>query len=451
MLDSRVQHRYLSKDRRRSVYSPVVNRAHHNLAQRYYRLASEHCQLAESYDTQHEGPSLLVARILLAYYHHASTNHLEFRKAVWETVGFVSQNATRIQQWQGGQEAVQLWHRLCTSHRPAKPPSMPLEGEGPSIFGPNLDLPNITGDLYLSCRIGISTDDLVYDILIRTIEIRSRIVVFRCTAGVFNISEGSSELGGLAHALLNKLTGRSGEPGEHDESQAGFVKGSHLHGLLETQTERLKVWKSRIASLHLPANSLFFNAPGEDTPPQAFDFENARNLSHRDAMNALYYLLCVIMIQEIKEAQQPRQPRQPPSDTTANLAHNFCQIVEGIDHTISNTSDVYTLSVVEVLLQLVYSFQSESIFHYVLDVIWPRIEARGRGYEHSHYPTHLAKRIIAQLADEWARGRTVSFAQPAVAEDVSKLKLLDLDTPVGLVVYGHDWDRKCFVEKIPLL
>lgn len=252
---------------------------------------------------------------------------------------------------------------------------MPLEGEGPSTFGPNLDLPNSTGDIYLSCRLGISTDDLIYDILIRTIEIRSRIVDFRYTAKIYNISEQSSELGGLAHALLSKLTGRSSVPGECDEAHAGFVKGSHLLGLLETQSERLRVWKSRIGQLQLPDNYLFSSTSDEDTPQQAFDFGNPGNLSHRESINALYYLLCEIMIQEIKEDRQAFE--QLRSDVVAGLAHNLCQIVARLDHTISNTSEIYTFSLVEVLLQLVYSYQSEAIFHCVLDIIWPRIEARG--------------------------------------------------------------------------
>jgi len=448
MLDGRVQNRHLSKDSRRSVYSPVVNGVHHGHAKRYHKLAVEHCQIAEASNIDNEGPTLLVARILLAYYHHASTNHLEFRKAVWEAVEFVSRNASKIRQWSGGDEAVQLWHRLCTSHRPAKPPSMPLEGEGPSAFGPNLDLPNTVGDLFLSCRMGISSDDLIYDILIRTIEIRSRIVVFRCTADVYNIPEQASELGGLAHALLSKLTGRTGVPGEHHEAQAGFAKGSHLLGLLDTQKERLNVWRSRIGFLRLPTNSTCLHSSGEGPSPEALDIENCESLSHRDAMNALYYLLCEIMIQEVKDSQKPPELRQP--DIVSSLAHNLCSIAARLDHAISNTSDIYTFSLVEVLLQLVYSYQSEALFNHVLDVIWPQIEGRGRGYEHSHFPTHLAKRMTAQLADEWTRGRMVSFAQLAVAENISKVQLLDVDTQVGLVIYGHDVDGECFVEKIPL-
>lgn len=77
-------------------------------------------------------------------------------------------------------------------------------------------------------------------------------------------------------------------------------------------------------------------------------------------------------------------------------------------------------------------------------------KSKGKGLEHSHYPTHPAKRIITQIAAYWAQARVVNPALPAVAEDMSKLKLLDINHPVDLVVCGHNKDGNHFVERVPL-
>lgn len=96
------------------------------------------------------------------------------------------------------------------------------------------------------------------------------------------------------------------------------------------------------------------------------------------------------------------------------LAHGMCQIARTLDFTTSNMLDVYTFSLAEALLQLVSLYQSDAIFHCILDTLWPQLEIKGKGLEHSHYPTHLAKRIITQIAAYWAQARVVNPALPAV-------------------------------------
>ncbi|KAF7591877.1 hypothetical protein BBP40_000920 [Aspergillus hancockii] len=180
MLNARVQSRILTDNTRRSVFSPLVNTLHHNHAQKYHDLAFWYCRNAKLDEIKHQAPALLAAHVLLAYYHHASTSHLRFRLAVGDSVRFVLQNRASIMDSQEGSNALQMWYRLCTSHRPAKPPALLLEGEGASSFGPNL-LPDVTEHLYLHCIVGMGVDDLIYDILIKTSEIRTKLVVFRST------------------------------------------------------------------------------------------------------------------------------------------------------------------------------------------------------------------------------------------------------------------------------
>lgn len=130
MLNARVQNRILPNDSRRSVHSPLVNDLHHSLAQKYHNLALWNCRSAEADGIKNEVPALLVAHVLLAYYHHASTDHLQFRRAVRDAVRFVLQNRATIADSADGVESLQMWYRLCTSHRPAKPPALLLEGRG---------------------------------------------------------------------------------------------------------------------------------------------------------------------------------------------------------------------------------------------------------------------------------------------------------------------------------
>lgn len=454
MLNGRVQNRILPNDSRKSVCSPLVNGLHHKLAQKYHDLALWNCRTAEADGVKNEAPALLVAHVLLAYYHHASTDHLQFRIAVKDAVRFVLQNRATIADSPDGVEPLQMWYRLCTSHRPAKPPALLLEGEGASSFGPNL-LPDVTEHLYLNCILGMSVDDLIYDILIKTLEIRTKVTVFRCVAAIRQVSETSSDIGPLAHEMMNKMLGRECGPDEYVEARDSFVRGSNLLGLLDVQNERLKVWRSRLSPDHLQTHYGSTSSIQSQRSPEASDLPTGQRIqNHRDAMNALYCLLCEMTFEEAKQAFSSNDTSTvvgvDPLNPIASMAYSACHIADSLNLTVSNTSDVYTMSLAEVLLQLMFLWRSDELFHYILDVLWPRLEAHGRGYEHSHYPTHLVKRIITQAAVYWEQGRVVNFALPAVPENISKLKLLDIDHPVDLVACGYSTDGMYFIEKGPL-
>ncbi|KAK1144123.1 hypothetical protein N8T08_005785 [Aspergillus melleus] len=368
MLNAGVQSCFLPHSNRRSVFSPQVNKRHHNAAQRYYDDAVWHCLTASAEQTILEAPSYLATRVLLAYYHHASSDHLRFRLAVGEAVLFAVLNRSRLINSANGPDVLQMWYRLY--------------------------------QLYLHCIIGMSADDLIYDILIKTVEIRTKLVLFRCAARTYQVSEQSSEIGSLAHKVWNDLSGRQCEQDEYTEAREGFMQRSHLLGLLDVQKDRLKTFPT-----------------------------------HRDAMNALYCLLCELIFEESRETHSTCPD---PTVFMNSLAYTICQIASGLDFKASNTFDVYTFSLAEVLLQLVFSWQSDSTFQFILDILWPALESKGRGYEHSHYPTHMAKRTIAQLAESWTLGRAITLAKPAVAEDISKLKLLDINYPFDLAVCGYN-------------
>ncbi|KAF7155594.1 hypothetical protein CNMCM5623_008136 [Aspergillus felis] len=452
MLNARVQSRSMAGDHQRPVFSPLVNNLHHSQAQKYHDQALRYCRMAEAGEVESQAPAILAAHIILAYYHHASTNHLKFRLAVWDSVRFVLRNRETIMGSTDGADSLQMWYRLCMSNRLAKPPALLLEGEGASSFGPNR-FPDAMDQIYLSCIRGMSVDDLIYDILIKSLEIRTRLIVFRCVASRCHVSELSSEIGSIAHEFLSKMLGRHYTLDECAEAREGFVRGPHLLQLLGVQRERLKVWKSRLKEDQLPVHYLSrIRSPlgrTASTPSKCQLFP-----THRDAMNALYCMICEMIFEEARGV--------PVSDTVIPggreylttlmdvLAHRMCQIVGTLDFTTSNISDVYTFSLAESLLQLVFLWRSDAIFHYILDVIWPRLETTARGYEHSHYPTHLVKRIITQIRKYWAQGGVVNFALLAVAENASKLQLLDIHHPIDLVVCGYNKDGKHFIEKIPL-
>ncbi|KAJ5570142.1 uncharacterized protein N7459_009572 [Penicillium hispanicum] len=453
MLDARVQSHISATDNRKSVFSPLINSAHHCQAQLYHDLAIWYCRNAHSDELKYQAPAILAAYVLIAFYHHASTNHLNFRLAVTESVQFVVQNRTQITDSPSGPDSLQMWFRLCTSHRPAKPPALLLEGQGASSFGPNL-LPDVTEHLYLNCVLGMGENELIYDILIKTLEIRTKLVVFHCVAQSRQISESSSEVGTLAHEVLNKMLGRKCAPEEYTEAQEGFVHTSHLLGLLDVQKERLKVWKARFSVDQLPTDLHGLSIQhGLKCDAPCF-FARPDYSTHRDTMNALYCLLCEAAFEQSSGVGTSCQtfPMANGRQVTAfeNIAHTICQIADMLDFTISSTADVYTLSLAEVLLQLVLLGKSDEIFHHILDVVWPQLEMNGKGYEHSHYPTHLVKRIIAQVAVYWKQGRTVTVALPAVPEEIPKFKLLDIDHPVNLVVCGFDKAGQHFIEKFPL-
>ncbi|PLB43231.1 hypothetical protein P170DRAFT_459710 [Aspergillus steynii IBT 23096] len=389
MLNAQIQTRTLPTHFRNSVFSPVANRLHHTQARKYHDQALSHCHgadLASNDQSPSKTASILTAQVLLAYYHHASTSHLHFRHAVWTTLYFVSQNRDTLSSSPEGLAALQMWYRLCVSHRLGKPPALLLEGEGDSSFGPNR-YPDSFEQVYLNCILGMNTDDLIYDILIKTIEIRTRVVVFRAVAGLSGVSEGHRGIGRAAHDLLARIQGHKGFDEARAEAEKGYMRGEHLLGLLDVQRERLAVWKTRLHPDQLP-----------DSPTSTFP-------THRDTMNALYSLLCEMIL-------------------------------------------------TETLLQFTQIHKSTSSLTYILDDLWPRLESKSRGYEHSHYPTHLVKRTIGLIAEFWDAGRDVTFAVPAVTEEVGKMTLLDVNEPVEVVVCGwgpgRDGDGGWFVKKCAL-
>ena len=454
MLNAGVQSRVVPNDSRKSVFSPVVNGLHHSNAQKYHDLALWNCRTAEHDGIKNEAPALLAAHVLLAYYHHASTDHLRFRFAVKDAVRFVLQNRATIANSPDGADALQMWYRLCASHRPAKPPALLLEGEGASSFGPNL-LPDVTEHTYLNCIVGMGVDDLIYDILIKTLEIRTKLVVFRCVAAIRQVSETSSDIGPLTHEVMNKMLGRECGPDEYAEARDSFMRGSNLLGLLDVQKERLKVWRSRLSAEQLRAQGDSTPCIQRKTTPEVSNLPIGQQFpTHRDAMNALYSLLCEMAFEDAKQAFASHHTSTvvgaDPSHVIADMAYSVCHVANSLDLAVSNTSDIYTISLAEVLLQLVFLWRSDELFTYILDILWPQLETHGKGYEHSHYPTHLVKRIITQTAVYWEQGRVVNFALPAVAENISKLSLLDIDHPIDLVVCGYDPDGMYFIEKIPL-
>ncbi|KAL4861991.1 hypothetical protein BDV12DRAFT_56588 [Aspergillus spectabilis] len=415
MLNTQVQSRNLSTNSRKSLFSPLPNYTHQTHAHEYHNRALCHYTNTNTHTPDSNAPTLLTTLTLLAYYHHASTSHLNFRHAVWATLQFVAQNRDTLSQSPEGTAALQMWYRVCISHRLSKPPTLLLEGEGISSFGPNR-YPDSFEHVYLSCILGMSSDDLIYDILIKSIEIRSRVVVFRAVAGKYVVSEINRGIGCVAHDLLTKMLGKEDLEEERAEAEKGFMRGAHLLGLLDVQKGRLGVWKSRL---------------NEDQLPDSLSFP-----THRDAMNALYSLLCEMMFSECQHHSTPPTTTTTPAPLHT-LANSALHIITTLNYTHSATKDIYTFSLTEVLLQFTLIYKSATTSSYILDDLWPQLESKARGYEHSHYPTHLVKRIITLLAELWGSGSDVTFALPAVGEDVAKVKLLDIYSPVEVVICGR--------------
>lgn len=454
-LDSSLHSRNLPKDLRRSVTSPRTNLLHSRHARRYCALSREQCLIAERTALNYEPSLILTAKVLLAYYHHASTNHLQFRLAVWETVRFVWENQETLVTSSIYLPALRFWYRLCASHRLSKPPALFLEGEGLGSFSPNLSFPGSSDHIYLKCVLGMSMDDLVYDIVIKTLELRSRFVAFLATACVYDIPVDSPCLGRLAYEELNRMLGRSECRNEGDEAGSCFARGEHLVALMKIQENRLQLWRSMLRADQVPQQ----NSTPEQHPRASILGTGSCSCAfsrHRDAMNYLYHDLCMVVFESVNSVGQSisgaKGPlTEPALSASKNLipAEMF-SIIDTMDLKQSNLDDIYTFSLTEILVQLSLCVQSVFIFDHVLDVIWPRIEAAGRGYENSHVPTHLAKRRVAMMADEWSHGRRVLLCTPAVAEETPKSVLLDPDQQIDMAVYGRDQDGGFFVRRIPL-
>ncbi|KAL5342252.1 hypothetical protein BJX70DRAFT_339092 [Aspergillus crustosus] len=435
MLHAQIQSRSPHTNPPYSLFSPRVNTLHHSQARTYHDQALSHCTLSTpATDTESNPATTLTALTLLAYYHHASTSHTHFRHAVWKTFHFVTFHRETLSSTPDGLASLQTWYRLCISHRLSKPPSLLLEGEGKSTFGPNR-YPDSLDDIYMQCILGMSADDLIYDIMIKTIEIRNKVVVFRAVAGRSGVNGTERGVGAVAHDLLTRLIGNEDDPDLRGEADRGFVRGEHLLGLLDIQKSRLDVWKSRVSDDN--------RSEGSTVLP-----------THRDAINALYSLLCQMMFVECHAATASATRTVPSSSTPLDtLASSLICILSTMNLTMSATSDIYTFSLTEVLLQFTLIYKSATTFSYIFNTIWSQLDARARGYEHSHYPTHLVKRIIGLLAELWDQGRDVSFAVPAFGEGVSKVRLLDVYAPAEVVICGRSVageGGKCFVEKIAL-
>ncbi|KAL6242229.1 hypothetical protein RBB50_010777 [Rhinocladiella similis] len=451
MLDAPVQSRQIFRDRRRSVFSPIANAVHYNQARKYHDLAVASLRSEGASGKSASYAAALVTKVLLAIYHHASTDHLKFQMAVDETNHFVLERTEAFTESSEGREALQMWHRLSVSSRTSRRPTLLTEDEANVCSRSDPGFYNAIERLHLTCILDMTSDDLIYDILVKTIELRSRAVVFRTVSGVSNVSDQSQGLGNLAHQYLDRLLGCRSNEKEYKEAEMTFVRGPHLISLLRTQQDRLSVWKSRLDTAQLP--------------PEIWDCESPRSSSaagidfpafpcHRDAMNALYYFLCQIMMATLQESGSlPISPTASSQSYITRLeetVRRMLRILDLLDFSASSTSDVYTFSLAEVLLQLALTWHSSTTFQHILDVTWPRIEAGGRGFEHSHYPTHLAKRVITLIADQLSQGRAVTYASLAVENSVPKLQLLTIGRPVDLMICGHCIDGKYFIQRTSL-
>ncbi|OQU98786.1 Fungal Zn2-Cys6 binuclear cluster domain-containing protein, partial [Cladophialophora immunda] len=287
MLDARIQSRHIHKDSRRSVFSPIANRAHHHQARKYHDLAVTCCDSKEAGKDPAGWAMALATKVLLAIYHHASTDHLRFRLAVEDAHQFVHQHRTAFLQSPEGQKALQLWHRLSVSFRTSRRPPLLIEGESDECSQAKFASPSAIEHLYLTCILGMSPDDLIYDILIKTIELRKRAVVFRTVARIHNVSDESQHLGRLAHEHLDMLLHRRSRAEECAEAETGFVRGPHLIGLLQTQQDRLSVWKSRLDRAQLPPELWDCQSSPCDDSSMTGSTDFPTFPTHRDAMNAL--------------------------------------------------------------------------------------------------------------------------------------------------------------------
>jgi hypothetical protein len=107
-LDTTVNCRSLDQTLQRSVYSPVTNILHQKRAEFYYGLTLQQCSLSEKNIVGQDAALMLATKVLLAYYHHASTDHFRFRVAVWDTVHFAQANRNTIMSSRHSQEIMQM-------------------------------------------------------------------------------------------------------------------------------------------------------------------------------------------------------------------------------------------------------------------------------------------------------------------------------------------------------
>jgi hypothetical protein len=303
----------------------------------------------------------------------------------------------------------------------------------------------------------MSADDLIYDILVRTIELRARLVVFRCLSDVYGVSESSPSISSIAYDVLNKMMNRPNALHEELEAKSSVACGDHLIALVEIQKERFQVWKAMLEDqlpIETDISRRHYGQPNLATYSKLRKFR-----SHRDAMNYLYYLLCCVIVEETKGFYKPsvypthlrnESEQIYYTDLVNDSFRTILTTIDTIDFAQSNLFDVYTFSLTEVLLQVALTRHSPELVHYILDIIWPQLEKHGRGYEHSHCPTHIAKRLIALIADERARDRTVLHVIPAIPEDTAKVCLMDFNRHLNMVIFGCDLTGGFYIEKTRL-
>ncbi|ETI22097.1 hypothetical protein G647_06168 [Cladophialophora carrionii CBS 160.54] len=437
-LDACLTRRNVVGDTRRSTASPRPNTLHNYHARQYCELAATQEQSLEPQD-----PSLiLIGKILLAYYQHASTDHFRFRLAVLETAEFVRRRRHDITRSHTGDIALQLWYRLRISHRPSESLEL-VAGYNESDSGAeHFASTSEDEDIYLHCIVGLSPDDLLHDIMLKTMELRRRMVVYHCTTAVQNVSESLPAPGSRAQRLVNSSVQRPHALAGIDGPELSSIAPSHLLALLDIQRRRLEVWRSRVAAEEA-GSGRHANAGGIMSPDPSVE----KLVNHRRLMNHLYYLLCKLIF----ENATALQGAVVDQNLNGAILRGVVDTIDGIDPTISNVVDVYGYSLSEILLQLSYNMPSTTYFNYILDVVWPRLEVCGRGYENSHLPTHLAKRIVALMAEEWHCSRRILLVVLAISENTPKTILYDIHHAFDVLLYGYDQHQgDFFVNKVSL-
>lgn len=441
------------------LFSPNPNLQHLQHAEHYCQLATQRISVLVATGTSRcdDFCQILLAKTILAYYHHSATNHFQFREVVWETLRFVRAHHLAILRSSFCIPVLQLWFRLYSSCRMSKPPALFLEGQGEGSFTPNLGLSETDDDLKLSCILNNSQHNLIYNVLISTIEIRNRMIVNLCVQNKFGISEFHSNFGSFSHDVLSSAMQRPVNAAESLEANRSTMGEHNLKQLLETQRLRWRVWRSMLKQRDIPTE---IESPRDQSlTTGSITTKNYSLPYHRAMMDYLYGILCELIFEELNLlASTPEFPANDPAisikggdvpwnSDSVRLMNVILDLIHNIDYRSSNFQDVYTFSLVEILRQIAFSCRSIKVLNHITSAIWPRIEKNGLGYEHSHLPTHLAKRLITFMAHELVAGRLILYSVIAVSEKLEKVNLLDIDTKIDVVVYGCSDQGDYFVHR----
>ncbi|KAH8655437.1 hypothetical protein BX600DRAFT_469647 [Xylariales sp. PMI_506] len=397
--------------------------------------------------------ALLAAVLLLCYYELELGGFSGLRSHIRGANAIITSCFGGLSASQSGRDLLQLWSGFRSTHCTWKMPHHALEPEGQvSSSSSSSSSFGVGSSLAVRYSFRPSRTIAIAEILGEIIEARQRLVVSMCTqhtpdqrrhsnAGADADTIGEEDPG---MQMLARLSSRLGfEVSDVDKAE---VRRTWYHGesalldLMGVCRRRLDDWHADLPFSSLPVDPF----PRKSvTVGQQQDNSTLRPLlfsSSGAAMDFVYYALGCLLSDEncLRETLlTSNQASKPERDVgSPNLwVSVILRTIIGIDLESLEKPRMFPFNLQEILYFLALACNRESDLSFIVDVLFPRLEACARGTDWEW--VQFNGRLVGLIAEQASRGRQVLHMLPRAERFVGPETMFDLKHKFQVLVHGR--------------